>query len=482
MLIDEFLIALGLKVDNASINSAEALGDAIDDIETSADNADGALGRLYESTDGFVSGIEGVLGVLGFFTGTLGGFFAFFHGTIREIEDLIKEEKLLNDVTKEQLRLAKNYNESVDNLGKRYQSLKLELAFGFLPALQNIVNAFDNFLKVNKDVIVNGITGFLKAITAVISAIGNAIRFIGIIIEKTIGWDTALKVIGLALIYVNRAMLLAFATNPVFYLIAALAGLVILIDDFITYLDGGQSEFGDFWGAMLKYIEIITPTLQKLWDLLIYGVSYLIQGGIAVVRAFGGAFIDVIEAIAAVFALLVGIFTGDIELIKTAWNGLIENMLSAWNNLATLFEPLANLIYEILASVFNKARRYISNVIDSIVGVIKSFVSAVGAALSNAYNVVISPFKSAFDWIVNTFSKLPSLIGSIVSKLPGVNAISNIGSAVSAGANRIVNNYGGSTQATINVTAPNAVSAANQTAAALNNTQAQRNFGGQALA
>lgn len=482
MLIDEFLIALGLKVDNASINNAEALGDAIDDIEASADNADGALGRLYESTDGFVSGIEGVLGVLGFFTGTLGGFFAFFHGTIREIEDLIKEEKLLNDVTKEQLRLAKAYNESVDNLGKRYQSLKVELAFGFLPALQSIINGFDEFLKVNKDLIVNGITGFLKAITAVLGAIGSFIRFIDIIVDKTIGWDNALKVIALALIYVNRAMLIAFATNPVFYLIAAIALVVILIDDFLTYLDGGESEFGDFWGAMLKYIEIITPALRKLWDLLITGVSYLIGGGIAVVNGFGGAFIDIIQAIAAVWALFIGLLTGDVELIKTAWQGLTENLLSAWNNLLTLFEPLAELIVSILSSVFDRAKTYIAGVLDSIIGYIKSFVSRIGASLSAVFTIVTTPFKNAFDWIVNTFSKLPSLIGGIVSKLPGVNAISSIGSAVSAGVSRITNNYGGSTQATINVTAPNATSAANQTAAALNNTQAQRNLGGQALA
>lgn len=482
MVLDEFLIALGLKVDNSDIAKAEKLGDSIDDIKDSADGAERSLTGAYEATDGFVSAIEGALGVLGFFTGILGGFLAATHGVITELEDLIKEEKLLTKVTKEQLDQAKKYNESVETLGKRFNSLRVEIAFGFLPTLQKLIGGLDDFLEANAELIANGLVGLLNAITSVFKVIGSFIRFIDLIVEKTFGWEKTLYILGAALLYVRRASILAFVTNPVFLIIAAIGVLLILIDDFITYLDGGQSEFGDFWGAMLEYIEVITPALKKLWDLLILGASYLIELGFFVTKYLGGAFVDAVEVVAAVWTLLVGLIIGDTELISAAWDGLIENLLSAFNNLAMLIDPIVRLITKIISDGFEKARVYVLGVLSQMLIAIIGFVSRVGSALSTVFTIITTPFRLAFDWIVNTFSKLPSLIGNIVSKLPGVNAITSIGSAVSSGVSRITNNYGGNTNANINVTAPNATSAANQTAAALQNTQAQRNVGGQAIA
>lgn len=478
MVLDEFLIALGLKVDSSDIARAEQLGQAVDDIGDNADNASRGLGRAYEATDGFVSSIEGALGVLGFFTGVIGGAFAFFHSTISDLEDLIKEEKLLTDVTKEQIKQAKVYNESVETLGKRFNSLKVDLAFGFLPTLQGLITGFDEFLKVNKDLIVNGLTTLINSLVSVIQVVINFTSFIDMIVSNTLGWERTLYLLAAAFLFVRRAMILAFVLSPVGLLVIAIGGLLILIDDFITYLKGGESEFGEFWGAMLEYIEEITPTLQYLWDLLKQGGAILLELGTFIAQYFGGGLLDLVQSFIAAWNLIIGIFTGNTELIKVSWDALIENLLSAFNNFSALFGPLAEVIVTVFSSVFDKAKAYVINVFNSIVNAVSAFVSRIGAALGNVFNVITSPFRIAFEWIVNTFNKLPSLIGNIVSKLPGVNAISAIGSAVSTGARRITNNYGGATQATINVNAPNATSAANQVASALNNTQAQRNFGG----
>ena len=184
----------------------------------------------------------------------------------------------------------------------------------------------------------------------------------------------------------------------------------------------------------------------------------------------------------AILNLLVGIFTGDTELIKESWSALCDSVLSMFENLAMLFEPIAQKLVQIMSAVWDAIVSYISLKISEIVSAISGLISSIGAALGNVFDIVTAPFTQAFDWIVNTFSKIPSLIGNIISKLPGVNAITSIGSAVSSGASRIVNNYGGSTSANINVTAPNAISAANQTASTLQNLTAQRNVGGEAYA
>ena len=482
MILDEFLIALGVKVDNADIARAEDLGDALDEIKDGAEGAEGGLVGAYGATEGFIGAIEGALGVVGFFTGILGGLLASTHGVITELEDLIKEEKLLTKVTKEQIDQAKKYTDSVETLGKRFNSLRVEIAFSFLPTLQNLISGLDKFLETNKDLIVNGLTTLLSAITSLFQVIGNFIRFIDLIVEKTLGWETTLYVLGAALAFVGRASILAFLANPVFLIVAAIGVLLILIDDFMTYLDGGESEFGDFWGAMLEYIEIITPTLKKLWDLLILGASYLIEFGFFVTKYLGGAFVDSVVAIMAIWNLLVGIFTGDTELIKESWSVLCDSVLSMFENLAMLFEPIAQKIKDFFIEKFESIMDWLYGwyiVLKAWAGTLVDIFIDKATAIKDA---ITAPFTQAFDWIANKFSKIPSLIGNIISKLPGVNAITSIGSAVSSGASRIVNNYGGSTSANINVTAPNAISAANQTASTLQNLTAQRNVGGEAYA
>jgi len=440
MIIDELLVVLGIKADDSG---ARRFADSLENVSTEAQNTERSMIGAYEATDNFVSAIEGFMGVLGFFTGVLGGAWAFFHSTIADIETLIEEEKLLTKVTKDQVDQAKKYNDSVEQLGKRYQSLKVELAFGFLPTMQRMIDAVDGFLASNKDLIVNGITTLLNVMSKTVGIFVNFFRFLDLWIERTVGWKVALGVLAAALLWVNRAMLLTFVTNPIFWVVAAIGVLLLLIDDFMTYLDGGESHFGDFWGSMLEWIEEIKPALQAVWDMLVMGMSYLIEFGAFVAKYLGGAFIDVVEVITAVLTFLVGLFTGNTELMNAAWSGMIENLLSMFQNLAMLFEPIAQKLVEIMSAVWDAIVSYISLKISEIVSAISGLISSIGAALGNVFDIVTAPFAQAFDWIVNKFSSLGGLISGAVSGaknlvgMGGASAVSN--SNFNSGGNMTVN-------------------------------------------
>lgn len=474
MIIDELLVVLGIKADDSG---ARRFADSLEDVAQEAQNTERSMIGAYEATDGFVSAIEGFMGVLGFFTGVLGGAWAFFHSTIADIETLIEEEKLLTKVTKDQLDQAKKYNDSVEQLGKRYQSLKVELAFGFLPTMQRMIDAVDGFLESNKDVIVNGIGALLDIMVRTIQVFVNFIRFIDKIVEATVGWKFALGVLAAALLWVNRAMLVAFATNPVFWIIAAIGVLLLLIDDFMTYLGGGESQFGDFWGSMLEWIEEIKPALQAVWDMLVTGMSYLIEFGAFVAKYLGGAFIDAVEVITAVLAFLVGLFTGNTELMSAAWSGMIENLLSMFQNLAMLFEPIAQKLVQIMSAVWDAIVSYISAKISQIISAISGFISAIGAALGNVFDIVTAPFAKAFDWIANKFSGIGGLISGAVS---GARNLVGMGGA-SAVSNNNINSGGNMTiNAPMTITSNNPIAASKAVQSGLGSTmnQAKRNMGG----
>lgn len=476
LVLDEFLIALGVKADTKKV---EEFDKAMDGVADSADKTEGAMARAYEATDGFVSGIEGIMGVLGFFTGTLGAAWGIFHGTIMELEDLIKEEKLLTEVTKKQLEQQKKYKESVETLGKRFQSLKVELAFGFLPTMQKTITAIDNFLKANKDAIVNGITVFLKWISSAVGAFGNFLRGLDMLIDKTIGWKNTLLLLAGVFLWLKRAAILAFVTTPLGLFLIALTAIILLVDDFMTYMDGGESLFGEYWGAMIGWVKDNEDALRSLWDMLVLGMSYLIEFGFFVTKYLGGALIDVVVAIIAAFELLVSLFSGNTAAIKENWDVMCMALLSAFTNLAMLFDPLVNWIAGLFVKAFTAAKDYVLDIFKQIITAISSFVSSVGTVLSSVFTIVTTPFRLAFDWIVQKFSELPSLVGGIVSKLT-FGLSDKVGAAVNNVKNSVVNNN--NTQAVVNVSgAGNPQAVGNAAAGAINKT-AQMNTKGAAKA
>lgn len=474
MIIDELLVVLGIKADDSG---ARRFADSLENVSQEAQNTERSMLGAYEATDSFVSAIEGFMGVLGFFTGVLGGAWAFFHSTIADIETLIEEEKLLTKVTKDQLDQAKKYNDSVEQLGKRYQSLKVELAFGFLPTMQRMIDAVDGFLESNKDLIVDGIGALLDIMTKTIQVFVNFIRFIDKIVEATVGWKVALGILAAAFIWLKRSMLLAFITNPIFWVIAAIGVLLLLIDDFMTYLDGGESQFGDFWGSMLEWIEEIKPALQTIWDVLVMGMSYLIEFGAFVAKYFGGALIDAVEAIMAIWNLLVGIFTGDTELIKESWSVLCDSVLSMFENLAMLFEPIAQKIKDFFIEKFESIMDWLYGwyfVLKSWAGTLVDIFVDKATAIKDA---IIAPFAQAFDWISDKFSGIGNLISGAVSGaknlvgMGGASAVSN--SNFNSGGNMTVN-------APITVTSNNPIAAGKAVQSGLGSTMntAKRNMGG----
>ena len=471
MIIDELLVVLGIKADDSG---ARRFADSLENVSTEAQNTERSMIGAYEATDGFVSAIEGFMGVLGFFTGVLGGAWAFFHSTIADIETLIEEEKLLTKVTKDQLEQSKKYNDSVEQLGKRYQSLKVELAFGFLPTMQRMIDAVDGFLASNKDLIVDGIGALLDIMTKTIQVFVNFVRFVDRIIEATTGWDVALGILAASLLWINRAMLIAFATNPIFWVVAAIVVLLLLIDDFMTYLDGGESQFGDFWGSMLEWIDIIKPALQSVWDLLVVGMGYLIEFGVFVGKYLGGAFIDALQVIASVLGIIGSIFDGNTELMAGYWNLMIENLLSMFQNLAMLFEPLAQKLVQIMSKVWDAIVNYISTKISQIISAISGFISSIGSALGNVFDIVTAPFAKAFDWIADKFGSLGGLISGAVSgakNLVGMGGAAAVSNTTNSGGNMTVN-------APMTITSNNPIAAGKAVQSGLGSTlnTAQRNM------
>lgn len=368
---------------------------------------------------------------------------AFADSYVRRAEELYKANDGLIQVTKEQVEMSKKYQEGMEKLGKTVEGVKTKIAFGFLPTMLELVNSFNKFLDANKDLIANGVTITLNAISKLSQVINNTVRFIDKIISATIGWKAALFLIAAAFVYLKRAMLLAFVTNPIFWVIAAIGVLMLLIDDFMTYLDGGESQFGAFWGSMIEWIKENKETLLALKDTAIAVFEAIKEFFFTSIEALKNIIGGLGEYIGALVAFIVGVFTGNTDLIIDAWLGMAQSILKIMQGIGVFILGIADLILKSFGTSISGIIESFINMISSVKSLITSFVSSLPAILSSVADFIIAPFAKAFDWIANKFGTLGGIISGAVGgakslfSAGGASAASN--SSVITGGNMTIN-------------------------------------------
>lgn len=108
------------------------------------------------------------------------------------------------------------------------------------------------------------------------------------------------------------------AIAPFLPFIALIAGLALVIDDLIVYIQGGESALGDFW-AIFGTGEEILARLQAMWE----GLKTAI-----------GAVLDIVKALVGWFAALL---SGNLQ-------GMIDQAWKLWEAFKSLGNVLGDLI------------------------------------------------------------------------------------------------------------------------------------------
>lgn len=416
MVLEQFLVMLGVNADTEKVKS---FGAALSKVAVIGTAVVGALKAVTVTA------------------------WAFADSYVRRAEELYKANDGLIQVTKEQVEMSKKYQEGMDKLGKTVEGVKTKIAFGFLPTMLELVDSFNKFLDANKDLIANGVTITLNAISKLSQVINNTVRFIDKIISATIGWKAALFLIAAAFVYLKRAMILAFVTNPIFWVIAAIGVLMLLIDDFMTYLDGGESQFGAFWGSMIEWIKENKETLLALKDTAIAVFEAIKEFFFTSIEALKNIIGGLGEYIGALVAFIVGIFTGNTDLIIDAWLGMVQSVFKIMQGLGVFILGIADLILKSFGTSISGIISSFINMISSVKSLITGFVSSLPAILSSVADFIIAPFAKAFDWIANKFGTLGGVISGAASgakrlfSAGGASAASN--SSVITGGNMTIN-------------------------------------------
>ena len=248
----------------------------------------------------------------------------------QKYEDYRYKMAMLSRVTREDIQLYRQYREGLMRFNIAMGDLSMKIVREFYPAFRialDLLNKFSTWVSGNHDNIIR----FLKVTAAVI----------GTVLIPTILRLTA-----------------ALLANPLTWFIALLMAVILVIDDFVTYVQGGKSELEELWRAFgtpeelrAKFKDII-EFLKGAKDIgPLLGTIAAITGGIlamggavlTVAKAFKGLK-SVIKGISLAFTLLgrhpvIALLTAAATLLIARWDAvkegfiqMVNDMSEYWNN------------------------------------------------------------------------------------------------------------------------------------------------------
>ena len=247
----------------------------------------------------------------------------------QKYEDYRYKMAMLSRVTREDIQLYRQYREGLMRFNIAMGDLSMKIVREFYPAFRialDLLNKFSTWVSGNHDNIIR----FLKVTAAVI----------GTLLIPTILRLTA-----------------ALLANPLTWFIALLLAVILVIDDFVTYVQGGKSELEELWRAFgtpeelrAKFKDII-EFLKGAKDIgPLLGTIAAITGGIlamggavlTVAKAFKGLK-SVIKGISLAFTLLgrhpvIALLTAAATLLIARWDAVKEGFIQMVNDMSAYWD------------------------------------------------------------------------------------------------------------------------------------------------
>lgn len=348
-----------------------------------------------------------------------------------KLEEWRLKRAQLARVTREDIELYKKGREALTTFKIAFGDVSAKMMRSFMPAMKfgvDILNKFSSWINRNQD---------------------NIVRFF----QVTAGVITAVFLP--AIIKTSAAML----ASPLTWVIAALGALVIVIDDLVTYMQGGKSALSGFWSyfgtgpeimaklnsAFHVFKEVISVIWKPLAALAAGFAAFkvgavLVQGFISVLTGLKAA-LTLISA-HPIMAMLVGLISlvmwvsdafkragGDwskvLDLMKGDLVGFLNLFGGLGDKLADFFKPFEaafdawiNVMGNLLGAVMNVFKlvwAYIS-------GAPAEAKDKIAAALWECIGGVIDSFKTyvteVWSLIGGTVEALGSAIGSVFAAVP----------------------------------------------------------------
>lgn len=227
------------------------------------------------------------------------------------MQDLIRYERELGVFQKEDTVIAANYNDAMDRLTRT-------MNMSFLPVMRL----------------------FAPVLTEAAKAMTSAFAFIQ---KHSLAFEIALAgialVIGALVLPSLWSLFVAIMTNPITWIIAAIVGLILILEDLYVYAKGGKSQFEDLWKTLGTGEEVMAA-IQGAWDFLKAAAQIAWEILKYILKDLGIRVLELLRFIAMLGVGAMNVFKAIGGFINDYFITPLEN---AWNTLKKIIDNLPSL-------------------------------------------------------------------------------------------------------------------------------------------
>lgn len=362
-----------LRGDLEKLSKMPGRGDAADKLLRIADRLQGLSKRQQQNFADIIGLSPGTLRVL--------------QGGRDNIEALAKRSRqlglVLDNVAKER---AAKFQASFTDLKQVVQGVGKEISVGLLPNLTRTVEKFTDWIGVNRGWISLGIQQVVKGVGEAFDVLGRGVSYVWKQVEKLTGpfgelvkdLDISQPVM-IAVTAAVGALGVAFiaANAPIIAITAAIAGVVLVIDDLYAYFNGGDSIVGRWVSAFTTKFPNISAAVRTVYDTAVKIFDQLLTDS--------GKMLDTL-----------------VDNFKAAWKtitDLIDALVKVIDNLLggieNPFEPLVKWFEDIGKKLLEMAGNIAKGIVDKILGGLRDLGSKVQAVVDGAVEFVTGPKQYA---------------------------------------------------------------------------------------
>ncbi len=365
-----------------------------------------------------------------------------------KLEEWRLKRAQLARVTKEDIALYKKSREALTSFKIAFGDVSAKMMRSFMPVMQlgvDVLNKFTEWINRNQD---------------------NIVRFF----QVTAGVITAVFLP--AILKTSAAML----ASPLTWIVATLGVLVLIIDDLVTYMQGGKTALSGFWSyfgtgpeimeKLNKAFTVFKEVISVIWKPLAAMAagfaafkvgSILVQGFISVlgglkaaltliaahpIMAMLLALVSLVMWVSDAFSRAGGDWTKVLDIMKAdlksflnLFGGLGDILADFFAPIEGIFDAFMNMMGNALGAVMNVFKlvwAYITGASDEakdeiaaalwdcIDGVIQSLISYV----TQIWDLIGASFGGMLEFIGNAFAAIPAAFGAlfdgVVSVVSGI--------------------------------------------------------------
>lgn len=340
-----------------------------------------------------------------------------------QLDEWRKKRALLNRVTAEDIQLYKKSREALTKFQITLADISAKVMRQASPAFKYFVEKLEK------------VSEWMDAHS------DDIVRFITVLAG----------VIATALTPALLKMAAALLFNPITWIVAALVGLAMVIDDLIVWLQGGESALDSFWAQfgsreqvlakIQAAIKLTVATLEAMWESLKAGVKAAVDwfgefwsscnGTERVINTLKDVFHSVVQTVKDVIAIWDSLVdsmkkTGFLDDLANAFDGALSFILGAFKLFFSALQAIFGLIKGLLTGDWGSFKEAVSKAVESAEEAFSGLLKIIGSVLNQLWELskeIFGRIGSSLTGVI--LSAVEDVKNSLLSLLASVQSIIN---------------------------------------------------------